>query len=48
MIEEINHKEYVSRQIKAQKLMEERDLQALLITNATNLFISQEPPILVK
>ncbi len=34
----INHEEYVSRQIEAQRLMQKYDLQALMITNATNLF----------
>lgn len=38
MTAEINHVEYVSRQAKAQKLMQDVDLQALLITDATNLF----------
>ncbi|MEJ2166475.1 MAG: aminopeptidase P family N-terminal domain-containing protein [Desulfobacterales bacterium] len=38
MTAEINHAEYVSRQSKAQKLMQNMDLQALLITDPTNLF----------
>jgi Xaa-Pro aminopeptidase len=38
MITEIYHEEYVSRQIKAQNLMQAADLQAFLITDPTNLF----------
>jgi Xaa-Pro aminopeptidase len=38
MTAEISHTEYVSRQNKAQQIMKEMDLQALLITDATNLF----------
>ena len=38
MAAEINHEEYVARQIKAQKLIQAADLQAFLITNPTNLF----------
>ena len=34
----ISHEEYVGRQNKAQQLMQAMDLQALLITDATNLF----------
>ncbi|UCD81011.1 MAG: aminopeptidase P family protein [Desulfobacterales bacterium] len=35
---EINHEEYVSRQNRAQKLMQAADIQALLVTDPTNLF----------
>jgi len=38
MTTEISHAEYVFRQNKAQQIMKEMDLQALLITDATNLF----------
>jgi Xaa-Pro dipeptidase len=38
MTAEISHEEYVDRQNKAQKLMQAMDLQALLITDVTNLF----------
>jgi len=38
MATEISHEEYIARQNKAQKLMHAMDLQALLITDATNLF----------
>jgi Xaa-Pro dipeptidase len=38
MIAEISHEEYVSRQNKAQMLMKGTNLQALLITDTTNLF----------
>ena len=37
MIPKISHEEYVFRQNKAQNLMKERGLQAVLITDATNL-----------
>jgi len=38
MIAEISHEEYVCRQNKAQQLMQGMELQALLITDAINLF----------
>ena len=38
MTAEINHEEYMSRQNRAQYLMQAADLQALLITDPTNLF----------
>ena len=38
MATEISHEEYLGRQHKAQRLMQEMDLQALLITDPTNLF----------
>jgi len=38
MIAEISHQEYVARQNKAQYLLNEEGLQALLITDPTNLF----------
>jgi Xaa-Pro dipeptidase len=38
MIPDISHEEYVFRQNKAQHLMKELALQAVLITDATNLF----------